>query len=115
MYRVNAVRRYYEFPQEVVTEVQSSLKFDAKGYKSIKAVCSDGKIRVIKLFSGQHRMFLVGEVNINHRFPVGGWVDTTRNAYRYSNTGVVFMPDPKGTNYDLLPWWDIPIWYMPTH
>lgn len=109
----SAKNRKYTFEGDVCEEVLSSLKFNKKGYHSIKAVCSDGVIRTVYLNQKQKGIYLRGLLYVYRNKEISGWVDTTEFAKRFSNVGIVFFADPTNINADLLPNWCIPGWNLP--
>lgn len=109
-----AVRRKYLFDRKTVVDVLGSLKFDKNGnYKSIKAVCSDGKIRVVMLYKRQRGYYLRGYVCTNRDINLMGIVDTSRATSKFTNVGSMFIHDHSSINADFLPNWTIPGWVLP--
>jgi hypothetical protein len=92
----------------------TSLKFDKDGfYVSVKAVFSDGVIRLVYLNKRQKNGPLYGEAVVSGYYWVQGWVDMHPEVKRYTNAGFMFWPKPTDANCHMLPNWNIPGWSMP--
>ena len=106
--RVNPRYRKYIFTDRICTDVGMSLTIVNGRYKSIKAVCADGRIRVVTLYDSQHYYYLRGYLDFARNVKIVGYVDTTSMTERHGNCPYVFYPDPNSVYRDLLPNWVIP-------
>lgn len=109
-----AQKRRYEFDFATCVDVMSSLKTNKDGrFVSVKAVFSDGVIRLVYLNKFQKKGRLIGEAVVAGYYWVQGWVDTSPATKRYTNAGFMFWPNPHDANSIMLPNWNIPGWDMP--